>query len=309
MDKSVSVIAPAYNHEKYIESCLRSIANQKCEDMELIVLDDCSKDRTPQIIRQLLAQESFQKAFSMGTKFIPHEKNKGAHDTINEGLLMAKGKYLAVINTDDAFGENHLSGLLDACERKNSEFAFGGVRVVDENDRPVNEGYGQAIMKYQDTARMCPTVTMGLTRGNSTISTGNMVFTARLYRELGGFRNYKYVHDWDFALRAALITEPVFVPDAYYIYRIHTGNTISELANHSENANKMEGESEQSGPNPLIEFLQKILLGQYTNEKIPSREVWEYYFTYKKYFNDDDGGLYAWNEAKRFNRNSTRYKV
>ena len=299
MDKSVSVIAPAYNHEKYIESCLQSIANQKCEDMELIVLDDCSKDRTPQIIRQLLDQESFQKAFSMGTKFIPHEKNKGAHDTINEGLMMAKGKYLAVINTDDGFGENHLSRLLDACERENSEFAFGGVRVVDENDRPVDKGYGKAIMKYQDTARICPTITMALTRGNSTISTGNMAFTSRLYRELGGFRNYKYVHDWDFALRAALITEPVFVPDAYYIYRIHTGNTISELANHSEDANKMEGGSNRVGPNPLIDFLQKILMGQYTNERIPSREVWEYFMTYKKYFDDDYGAKYAWSEAKR----------
>lgn len=299
MDKSVSVIAPAYNHEKYIESCLRSIANQKCEDMELIVLDDCSKDRTPQIIRQLLAQESFQKAFSMGTKFIPHEKNKGAHDTINEGLLMAKGKYLAVINTDDAFGENHLSGLLDACERKNSEFAFGGVRVVDENDRPVNEGYGQAIMKYQDTARMCPTVTMGLTRGNSTISTGNMVFTSRLYRELGGFRNYKYVHDWDFALRAALITEPAFVPEAYYVYRLHGGNTISEIAGRPEDADKMENTEDGSAPNPLIEFLQKILKGEYTNTRIPSLPVWEYFFQYKKYYSDDVDAKWAWVEAKR----------
>lgn len=299
MDKSVSVIAPAYNHEKYIESCLQSIANQKCEDMELIVLDDCSKDRTPQIIRQLLAQESFQKAFSMGTKFIPHEKNKGAHDTINEGLLMAKGKYLAVINTDDAFGENHLSGLLDACERKNSEFAFGGVRVVDENDRPVNEGYGQAIMKYQDTARMCPTVTMGLTRGNSTISTGNMVFTSRLYRELGGFRNYKYVHDWDFALRAALITEPVFVPEAYYIYRLHGGNTIREIASRPENANKTENKADGLASNPLIEFMQNVLKGEYTNARIPSLPVWEYFFQYKKYYSDDVDAKWAWGEAKR----------
>jgi len=293
------VIAPAYNHEKYIESCLQSIANQKCEDMELIVLDDCSKDRTPQIIRQLLAQESFQKAFSMGTKFIPHEKNKGAHDTINEGLLMAKGKYLAVINTDDAFGENHLSGLLDACERKNSEFAFGGVRVVDENDRPVNEGYGQAIMKYQDTARMCPTVTMGLTRGNSTISTGNMVFTSRLYRELGGFRNYKYVHDWDFALRAALITEPVFVPEAYYIYRLHGGNTIREIASRPENANKTENKADGLASNPLIEFMQNVLKGEYTNARIPSLPVWEYFFQYKKYYSDDVDAKWAWGEAKR----------
>mgnify|MGYP002861042311 CR=1 FL=1 len=299
MDKSVSVIAPAYNHEKYIESCLWSIAKQNCKEMELIVLDDCSKDRTRVIIEKTIKQKEFCDRFSMGVRFIPHQKNKGAHDTINEGLMMAKGNYLAVINTDDAFGEHHLELLLDACEENGSEFAFGGIRVIDEHDEPVTEGYGKAIMKYQDTARMCPTITMGLTRGNSTISTGNMVFTARLYRKLGGFRNYKYVHDWDFALRSALITEPVFVPEAYYVYRLHGGNTISEIAGRPEDANRMENEEDGPAPNPLIEFLQKVLKGEYTNMRIPSLPVWEYFFQYKKYYSDDIDAKWAWAEAKR----------
>lgn len=299
MDQSISVIAPAYNHEDYIEACLRSIAAQRCEKMELIVLDDCSTDKTPRLIRELLSQEAFQRAFSLGVRYIPHEKNMGAHRTINEGLTLAKGRYLAVINTDDAFGAKHLPALLDACERTGSEFAFGGVRVVDENDRPVTVGYGKAIMKYQDTARMCPSITMALTRGNSTISTGNMVFTARLYRELGGFRRYKYVHDWDFALRAALLTEPVFVPEAWYVYRLHGGNTISELTNHAEDADRMEGKGAGKGENPLVAFFRSVLSGAYTNEKIPPREVWEYFLTYKKYFDDDLGALYAWTEAKK----------
>lgn len=299
MDKSISVIAPAYNHEKYIESCLRSIAKQNCKEMELIILDDCSKDRTLDVIQRVIAQERFCKRFSMGVRFIPHEKNKGAHDTINEGLMMAKGSFLAVINTDDAFGEDHLELLLDACEENGSEFAFGGVQVVDEHDEPVTEGYGKAIMKYQDTAHICPTITMALTRGNSTISTGNMVFSSRLYRELEGFRNYKYVHDWDFALRAALITEPVFVPEAYYIYRLHGGNTIREIASRPENANKTENKADGLASNPLIEFMQNVLKGEYTNARIPSLPVWEYFFQYKKYYSDDVDAKWAWGEAKR----------
>ena len=299
MDKSVSIIAPAYNHEKYVESCLRSVANQKCEEMELIVLDDCSTDGTPNVIRQLIDEESFRKAFSMGIRFIQHKKNKGAHNTINEGLEIAKGKYLAVINTDDAFGDNRLDRLLDACEREGSEFAFGGVRVVDENDKTLTEGYASGIITHQNTARMCPTVTMALTRGNSTISTGNMVFSSRLYRELGGFRSYKYAHDWDFALRAALITEPLFVPDAYYIYRLHSANTISELATRPQDAYIMENGGGQSGKNPLTEFLLRVLKGQYTNKKIPPREAWEYFFAYKKYQDYDHDGPDAWNEAKK----------
>lgn len=297
MDKSISVIAPAYNHERFVEACLRSVAMQACEDMELIVLDDCSKDATPEIIRRLLADKAFQSAFSLGVTFIRHEKNRGAHSTINEGLSMAKGSFLAVINTDDAFGEKHLPLLLDACEREGSEFAFGGVRVVDEEDRPVTAGYGKAIMKYQDIARMSPTVSMALTRGNSTISTGNMVFTAALYRRLGGFRNYKYVHDWDFALRAALLTEPVFVPEAIYVYRLHGGNTVSELAVRPEDTYRMENDAEESPGNPLVAFLRKVREGDYSNERIPPREAWEYFFRYKKYYVDDFDALSAWEAA------------
>lgn len=299
MEKSISVVAPAYNHERFIEKCLLSIASQNCENMELIVLDDCSRDGTRAVIRRILKEESFRRAFSLGVTFIPHEKNRGAHDTINEGLMRAKGKYLAVINTDDAFGDGHLRLLLDACEREKSEFGFGGVRVVDEKDRPVTEGYGKAIMKYQDTAMMCPTVTMALSRGNSTISTGNMIFTAGLYKELGGFRNYKYVHDWDFALRAALLTEPVFVPEACYFYRLHGGNTISEIAGRPQDADRMEKGGGRVRSNPLKEFFERILQGQYTNEKIPPVEVWDYFFNNKKYYSDDyDAGI-VWEEAKK----------
>lgn len=306
MSKSISVIAPAYNHEKYIESCLWSVANQQCENMELVVLDDCSKDETPSIIRGIIAQEAFKSAFSMGIKFIPHKQNKGAHETINEGLMMAKGKYLAVINTDDSFGNDHLRLLLDACERENSEFAFGGVYVIDDNGQPVTEGYGKEIMKYQDTAMMCPTITMALSRGNCTISTGNMVFTSSLYRKLEGFRNYKYVHDWDFALRASLITEPVFVKEACYYYRFHSGNTISEIACRPEDANKMENENQIRAVNPLIEFMHRLLDGDYTNTRIPSLSVWEYFFQYKKYYSDDCDAKWAWTEAKSIQKNGIR---
>ena len=300
MDKSITVVAPAYNHEDFIENCLWSVANQNCPNMELIILDDVSKDKTPQIIEQLMKNKKFCKSFQKGVKFIRHKENKGAHYSINEGLQAASGHYLTVINTDDAFGENRLNLLLQRCEETKSEFAFGGIKTVDQFDRPIEEGYGKAIMKYQETAKKCPTITMALTRGNSTISTGNMVFTKQLYEKLNGFRKYRYVHDWDFALRAALHTEPVFVEEAVYLYRLHTHNTISEISGNRENANAVENDAagESCAENPLIDFLTHVVRGEYENKKIPSVEVWDYFFQYKKYFPDDDDAIWAWGEAK-----------
>lgn len=302
MDKSISVVAPAYNHEEFIRKCLWSVAEQNCPDMELIILDDLSKDGTVDIIQELLDDPTFCGAFDRGVRFIKHNVNKGAHYSINEGLEAASGRYLSIINTDDAFGPNRLNLLLARCEESHSQFAFGGICSVDQYDQPITDGYGKAIMKYQETARRTPTVTMALTRGNSTISTGNMVFSKELYQRLNGFRKYRYVHDWDFALRAALLTEPVFVEEALYYYRLHTHNTISEISQNPANATATEESGSADSPcaeNPLIDFLAHVLKGEYENTAIPPLEVWEYFFRCKKYFPDDDDALWAWEQAKR----------
>lgn len=299
MEKHVTVVAPAYNHEQYIQECLWSVASQNCPGLELVVLDDCSKDGTVSAIQELLRNERFCASFPGGIQFIPHRKNAGAHSTINEGLERAGGEYVSVINTDDVFGENRLNLLLEACRKTGSALAFGGIRVIDGNGKPVCDGYGKAIMKYQDTALKCPTITMALTRGNSAISTGNMLFTRELYHRLGGFRKYRYVHDWDFVLRAALYTEPLFVPEALYYYRLHENNTISEISQNTEAANAVEGAGTKIAENPLTDFLQHILRGEYENTAIPEREVWEYFFQYKRYYSDDDAALWAWEKAKK----------
>jgi hypothetical protein len=62
------------------------------------------------------------------------------------------------------------------------------------------------------------------------VSTGNLFFSRSLWESLGGFRDLRYNHDWDFALRALWREEPVFVRDYLYRYRLHGGNTIAESA-------------------------------------------------------------------------------
>jgi glycosyltransferase involved in cell wall biosynthesis len=269
--------------------------------MELIIIDDFSKDATPEIIDSYVKDTKFNKHFKQGITFIRHETNKGAFFSLNEGLKKAKGDFVTMINTDDYYGSNRFNKLVSACEEYGTEFVFGGVNVIDQNDEQVDEGYGKALMKYQNLIPKCPTVSMALTRGNGTISTGNMLFTKRLYNQLKGFANYKYIHDWDFALRASLEVEPVFVKDAIYNYRVHTGNTIAEISNDrsmTDALEKPEGEK-TLGMNPLIKHFMAILSGEFRNKKIPDRDIWDYFVKYKKYYNDDDDILWAWNEANR----------
>lgn len=300
-EASVSIVAPAYNHEGYVKRCLVSVAKQNVPHMQLIIIDDVSNDNTCKIIEELIRDKNFSVKFDGGIIFLKHEVNKGAFNTINEGLQIASGDYLTIINTDDYYGENRLKLLLEACENNHTEFAFGGVNVINQYDRAIESGYGKEILKYQYLIEKVPTVSMALAHSNCAISTGNMIFSKKLYEQLGGFENYKYVHDWDFALRACLVTEPSYVSDAKYYYRIHEGNTITEIQQENKNPNALENpkEGKTVGIAPLVRYFIDIMNGKHTNEKIPSVKVWEYFVNCKKYYHDDDGIVWAWERAKQ----------
>ena len=74
MTPKVSVILPSYNHEPYVESAVRSVMEQTGVDFELIVIDDGSKDRSPEILKRLSEE--------LGFMFI-HRPNKGVVATLN----------------------------------------------------------------------------------------------------------------------------------------------------------------------------------------------------------------------------------
>lgn len=88
----VSVIMPAYNAEKYINEAVDSILTQTYGDFELIILNDCSKDRTEEMI---LAYEDAR------IVYLKNEQNMGVAATLNKGLEVAKGQYIARMDADD----------------------------------------------------------------------------------------------------------------------------------------------------------------------------------------------------------------
>jgi glycosyltransferase involved in cell wall biosynthesis len=91
----VSVIALCYNHSRYVLECLESIRAQTYEKVQVILLDDCSRDTSVELIEQWMSDHSVE------WMFIKHRTNKGICKTLNEGMRHAKGKYIALIGTDD----------------------------------------------------------------------------------------------------------------------------------------------------------------------------------------------------------------
>jgi len=96
MKPIVSVIVPAYNAEKTIDRCLESLFNQTIKEIEIIVINDCSKDNT------------LEKLKSYGQKIVllDNEKNLGPSGSRNKGLKKAKGKYIGFVDADDYIEPN-----------------------------------------------------------------------------------------------------------------------------------------------------------------------------------------------------------
>jgi hypothetical protein len=121
--------------------------------------------------------------------------------------------------------------MLAALLEQDAEWGYARVAFVDRHGRALaatTDARAAALMAAQDAAMMSHTLALSLLRANSTISSGNLFLRKRLWETLGGFHDYRYNHDWDFCLRAALVCEPVLVPQVLYEYRIHGRNTIGE---------------------------------------------------------------------------------
>ena len=92
----VTMLAICYNHSRFVINCLESIRHQTYSNVELIVLDDCSTDNSVALINEWIARHA------VDCRFVQHRVNAGVCRTLNEGITLARGKYISMIATDES---------------------------------------------------------------------------------------------------------------------------------------------------------------------------------------------------------------
>ncbi len=127
----ISVIIPGYNVEKYIEKCVKTVVNQTYTNLEIILVDDGSKDKSPELFDALAETDSRIRVI--------HKPNGGLSDARNAGLEVMTGRYVAFLDSDDYISENYFEILYNAICEKNATTAVCGVYKVDENDKITGE--------------------------------------------------------------------------------------------------------------------------------------------------------------------------
>lgn len=115
----VSVIVPVYNVEKYLEKCLDTLSGQTLEDIEIICVNDGSKDSSPEILQKYAQKDSRIK--------IINKQNEGLSAARNDGLKAASGEFVGYVDSDDWVDLNFYEKLYTAAKKYDAEIACGNI--------------------------------------------------------------------------------------------------------------------------------------------------------------------------------------
>lgn len=119
-----SIIMPAYNSARFIGDSIRSVLAQTYTDWELLIVDDCSKDNTAEIVK------SFQ---DPRIHYQRNAHNMGAAETRNQALKTAKGRCIAFLDSDDLWEPEKLEKQIAFMEKNGYAFTFSDYRIIQEN--------------------------------------------------------------------------------------------------------------------------------------------------------------------------------
>ena len=137
MSTILSIVIPVYNVEKYLERCLRSVLDQRTENLEIILVDDGSTDSSPEICDAYAGRYSCVKVL--------HKKNSGLSDARNVGIAAACGEYVLFLDSDDYIGSG--------CLKELAPFFSAGYDII------VTDGMCEGKVQLLSHAFECPVCT------------------------------------------------------------------------------------------------------------------------------------------------------
>lgn len=145
----ISVVVIAYNIEKYIFKCIKSIEDQDYKNLEIIVVDDGSTDETLEIVKKLSLKDSRIHIF--------RKKNGGPSSARNYGLDVAEGKYVVFVDGDDYLAKDYVSYLYGLIAKSNSEFAFSKNLFSSKKQQQIRQDKIKILTSEEATALLMST--------------------------------------------------------------------------------------------------------------------------------------------------------
>lgn len=252
MSSIISVIIPAYNHEKFVQETIKSIIEQTYKNIELLIIDDGSSDDTWKKIIEL--KPVCEKRFT--NIIFEKQKNQGSSKTLNKLLSFAKGNYIFIIASDDVAKPNTIEVLYSFLS-KHSEYslAVGDNEIIDCTSKRVfwdesrNNIFEASSAKYKTFAEFLQGERKDFNFNSDSfgnypsIVEMNYVPNGYLIRKsildiIGGFSPSELLEDHYLMMQIAKYSKMKFINEILLSYRWHSNNSIKKQENIADKIKK-----------------------------------------------------------------------
>jgi alpha-1,3-rhamnosyltransferase len=210
----VSIVIPCYNHEKFVQDCIQSVIDQTYENIELIIIDDGSKDDSVSKIREMIPK--CEKRF---VRFeFRNRPNKGLSATLNEAIDWCRGDYFSAIASDDQLLSDKIKNQIRVFSYESKEHTvaiFGGVILIDDNGNQID--IKRLPASYYDFENIL--------LHNCAFYAATQLIKTNAIRKVGKYRTDILVEDWYMWLKLAEIGNIYCTDEVYAKYRWHANNT------------------------------------------------------------------------------------
>ncbi len=220
----VSVICTCYNHERYVEEALQSVMAQTYPNVELIVIDNNSSDTSAERIRAFVRRHP-------AVQFVSNKTNAGLNPAFNQGLRLAKGRYVIDLSADDVLLPNRIARQVEQFERLAGPYA-----VVFSNAAFINEWGERTGVHYgvdADGHVLKPVPSGDVFRNvlaSYFISTPTMMMRRDVLNELGGYDETLAYEDFDFWVRSARLYHYAYLDEVLTLKRQLTTSLSAQIS-------------------------------------------------------------------------------
>lgn len=225
----VSILVPCFNHEKYIEDCIKSLCEQTYQDVELLINDDASKDNSWRVINEKKQelQSRFQKVY-----LHRNEKNQGITKSLNHLLQHATGDYIKIIASDDMLEPKYLEKCVEYLEKHEdidaviTNLYIGEESVNYATRKNSTEFYYSSYPNFLGEDMLEKTYQMDEVAAPATI------VRKRVYDQIGLYDEKLNVEDWDFWLRMLRAGKKfAYIDEPLGTYRKNANSASSTVIN------------------------------------------------------------------------------
>lgn len=251
--KKISIIVPVYNNINHIKKCIESIINQSYRNIEILIVDDGSTDKSIIICEEYSKRDSRIRIIS--------QENQGVSAARNTGLRNAIGDYIGFVDSDDYIEKDMYENLIIAANKHDADIVETGVYLTDENENILRTTKFKENMLYNKY----DCVTSFLSGDNTANYVWNKIFKQSLVKDVT-FPNYKYSEDYyfNYMLHARCnikVTLPLL--DYYYVQQKNSVTNVSFNKNKMDTiiVGKMVLESTVNHYTKLSPFVANYLLG------------------------------------------------